>query len=128
MNLQTTNGGSAAPAGNGGMPTFVPPTDIFETKGAVVMFLEMPGADPSSLDVTLDSRALTVSAKSPSSPPQGYALVDAEYRDGGYERSFSLSDQIDGDHVDAVFKDGVLRLTLPKASPSPTRKIAVKSA
>jgi HSP20 family protein len=127
MNVQTTNGGPAAQATGGGMPTFMPPTDIYETKDAVIMFLEMPGADPGSLDVTLDRRTLKVSATSPSSAPQGYALVNAEYRDGAYERSFALSDQVEGDHVDAVFKDGVLRLTLPKASPTPAKKITVKS-
>ena len=54
--------------------------------------------------------------------------MHAEYRDGSYERVFTLSDQVDGDRIDAVFKDGVLRLTLPKATPSPAKKIAVKAA
>ena len=50
--------------------------------------------------------------------------MHAEYREGNYERVFTLSDQVDGDRIDAVFKDGVLRLTLPKATPSPAKKIA----
>jgi HSP20 family protein len=54
--------------------------------------------------------------------------VHAEYRDGNYERVFTLSDQIDGDRIDALFKDGVLRLTLPKAASSPAKKITVKAA
>ena len=109
-------------------PTFVPPTDIVETKDALIMMLDMPGADPDSLNVTLDKRMLTVSARSTPSARQGYALVHAYYRDGSYERMFTLSDQVDGDRIDAVFKDGVLRLTLPKATPSPAKKIAVKAA
>jgi HSP20 family molecular chaperone IbpA len=92
------------------------------------MLLDVPGADPASLDVTLDKRMLRVWARSTSTPPQGYALVHAEYRDGNYERTFTLSDQVDGERIDAVFKDGVLRLTLPKATPSPAKKIEVKAA
>lgn len=108
-------------------PDFMPPADVFETKDALIMLIDMPGADPSSLDVTLDRRMLTVSARFTPSAPQGYTLVHGEYRDGNYERGFTLSDQVDGERIDAVFKDGVLRLTLPKAQ-SPTKKIAVKAA
>ena len=59
--------------------------------------------------------------------PEGYALIHAEYRDGNYERVFSISERIDEERIDAVFRDGVLRLTLPKASP-PAKRIEVKAA
>lgn len=109
-------------------PIFAPPTDIFETKDAVVILLDMPGADPESLNVTLEKRALTVSARSTPETPQGYTRVVAEYEDGNYERSFTLSERVDEERVEAAFKDGVLRLTLPKSNPAPAKKIAVKSA
>jgi HSP20 family molecular chaperone IbpA len=122
---------AAAPAraerAGGELPTFVPPTDIYEAKDSVTMLLDMPGADPNSLDVTLDKRVLTVSARSTPTIPQGYALVHAEYRDGNYERAFTLSDQIDADQAQAAFRDGVLRLTLPKTSPAPAKKIPVRA-
>ena len=108
-------------------PTFIPPTDIFETKDNIVMLLDMPGADPESLNVTLERRELGVAARSTISPPQGYTAVHAEYRPGGYERSFNLPDEVDNERIDAVFKDGVLRLTLPKAQ-MPAKKITVKAA
>jgi HSP20 family molecular chaperone IbpA len=112
----------------GDTPTFMPPADIFETKDAIIMFLDVPGADPDSLDVTLEQRELSISAHSTPLTPQGYAPVYAEYREGSYERAFTLSDEVDRDRVDAVFKDGVLRLTLPKTKSSPAKKIMVKSA
>ena len=99
-----------------------------ETTSGVKMVLDMPGADPDSLDVTLDNRVLRISARSSSSAPDGYALLHAEYRDGSYERSFMVSEPVDTASIEAVFKDGVLRLTLPKAAPSPTAKISVKAA
>jgi HSP20 family molecular chaperone IbpA len=110
------------------MPTYTPPADIVETKDAVIMVLDMPGADPDSLNVALEKQELRISARSTSSTPAGYTLMHAEYRDGNYERAFTLSDQVDSERVEAVFKDGVLRLTLPKAGPSPAKKIEVKAA
>lgn len=109
-------------------PVYTPPTDIIETASGVQMVLDMPGADPDSLDVTLDNRVLRISARSASSAPEGYALLHAEYRDGNYERSFMVSEPIETAKIEAVFKDGVLRLTLPKAAPSPAAKISVKAA
>jgi HSP20 family molecular chaperone IbpA len=109
------------------MPTFAPATDIFETEEAVIMLLEMPGADPATLNVTLDNRILEISARSIAFKPEGYTLRYSEYQEGNYERGFTLSELIDVDRIEAVFKDGVLRLTLPKASPSSARKIAVKA-
>lgn len=108
-------------------PAFTPPTDIVETTAGVQMVLDMPGADPDTLDVTLDNRVLRISARSQSSAPDGYALVHAEYRDGSYERSFTVSEPIDVGRIEAALKDGVLRLTLPKAAPSPAAKINVKA-
>jgi HSP20 family molecular chaperone IbpA len=58
--------------------------------------------------------------------PEGYDLAYAEYRVGDYQRSFSLSSQVDQEHIEATLKDGVLRLCLPKAGPT-TKKIAVKT-
>jgi HSP20 family molecular chaperone IbpA len=121
---------SAAPANAESVsqaPTLVPATDIIETKDALVMMLDMPGAEPESLDVALDRQELRVSARCTPSAPEGYTLIHAEYRDGNYERVFSVSERIDEERIDAVFKDGVLRLTLPKASP-PAKKIEVKAA
>lgn len=124
---QETNGTASAEATRTD-PVFTPPTDIFETTAGVQMVIDMPGADPDSLDVTLDNRVLRISARSASSAPDGFALVHAEYRDGNYERSFTVSEPIDAARIEAVLKDGVLRLTLPKAAPSPAARISVKAA
>ena len=108
-------------------PVFTPPTDILEDPKGVRLLLDMPGADPDSLDVTLDQRVLRISARSVSSAPEGFALVHAEYRDGNYERSFTVSEPIETAKIEAVFRDGVLELTLPKTTPSPAAKISVKA-
>jgi HSP20 family molecular chaperone IbpA len=93
----------------------------------LIVTLEMPGADPETVNITLEKRVLTVSGRSKPSVPEGYALVHGEFRDGDYERSFTLSEAIDGEHIEAAMRDGVLRLTLPKAKPAQAKTIEVKT-
>jgi HSP20 family protein len=128
MDQSSTNGspGQNEPMATG--PIFTPPTDILEKKDSVVMLLDIPGADPESLDVTLDKRILTIRAQLHGSAPQGYAPAYIEFRDGTYERQFVFSEQMDGDGIDATLKDGVLQLTIPKAADTGARKISVKAA
>ena len=91
------------------------------------MVMDLPGADPGSLDVALDKRVLTVSARVTSSAPEGYAPAYIEFRDGTYERRLAFSEQPDGDGIDATLKDGVLRVTIPKAADAAAKKITVKA-
>ncbi len=110
------------------LPAFIPPADVFESKERFTVLLDMPGADPGSLDVTLDKHVLMVAAKSTPWRPEGYTLLAAEYQDGNYARSFTLSDRVDENRIEAEFRNGVLRLNLPKAAPAPAKKIQVSAA
>jgi HSP20 family protein len=111
------------------LPTLVPPTDIYETKDEIILLMDVPGADPAGVEVTLDKRRLTVTAHMMESPPpEGYTPIYAEYQQGNYERGFTLAGEIDSDRIDAMLKDGVLRLKLPKVRPSPAKKIQVKAS
>jgi HSP20 family molecular chaperone IbpA len=107
--------------------TFIPRSDIFETEDHVVVTLDMPGADESSIDITLEKNVLTINGNSIHGAPDGYALAFAEFQPGDYERSFRLTDEIDRDGIEALYRDGVLKLTLPKAEVAKTRKISVKT-
>jgi HSP20 family protein len=127
MNQIASDGSSGSTEQASAGPIFTPPADIFEKEDMAVMFLDVPGADPSSLDITLDKRILTISARVTSSVPEGYAPSYTEFRDGTYERQFVFSDQMDGEHIDATLKDGVLRLTIPKAADTTAKKISVKA-
>lgn len=107
--------------------TFIPRADIYETEDDVVVTLDMPGVGEDTIDVTLEKNILTINANSTHGAPDGYALAFAEFQSGDYERSFQLTDQIDRDGIAAVYKHGVLKLTLPKAEVAKTRKISVKT-
>lgn len=107
-------------------PVYTPPADIFETEDALVLVVDMPGVRPDKLDVILDKRVLTITGHGGPDPHEHASAVVREYRPGDFERSFTLSDTIDESGVDAVMKDGVLRLTLPKAKSTPAKTINVK--
>ena len=127
MNQIVSNESSASTQPMSAGPIFTPPADILEKGDTIVMLMDVPGADPASLDVTLDKRILTITARVTSEAPQGYAAAHIEFRDGTYERRFVFSEQMDGEHIDATLKDGVLRLTVPKAADTAAKKISVKA-
>ena len=109
-------------------PIFVPAADIYETNDTLFLSLEMPGVNPGAVNIMLDQRVLTISGRSRWSAPEGYSLTHHEYRDGDYERAFTLSEAIDSDNIEAELKEGVLRLKLPKSQPAPAKTINVNAA
>jgi HSP20 family protein len=106
-------------------PTFMPSTDIYETEDGLVLLLDMPGVSKDGVNITLDKRVLRITGKSAHHAPGDFSLAHAEYQDGMFERSFTISEAVDGDRISASMTHGVLRLALPKAKPAIVRKIAV---
>ena len=106
---------------------FLPRADIYETREAIVVVADMPGVDANSVDIMLEDNVLTINGYVEPEQPAGYSLAYAEYQVGDYERAFTVSDQIDRDGIEAVVKDGVLRLHLPKVTEARRRKIAIKA-
>jgi HSP20 family protein len=106
---------------------YAPRADIFETEKEIVLVADMPGVSPDGLDVTLERRELTIRGRAGEYTPDGYSPVYFEYEPGDYERTFMLSDEIDAENIDARLKDGVVRLTLPKAGPAQAKRIQVRA-
>jgi len=107
--------------------TFAPSVDILEDDKAIVVIADMPGTDQGSIDVILEENVLDIYGKVERERPEGYNLVSVEYEEGDYHRAFSLTEEVEKDGIDAVVKNGVLCLTLPKVKPV-TKKIAVHAA
>jgi HSP20 family protein len=107
---------------------YVPNVDIIEKKDAIVLLADMPGTDEKTVHITLDNNVLTVKGAVAVDPCKGYTLAHAEYGVGDYERSFTLTEGIDQDQIDATVTNGVLRLVLPKAQPPKPKKIEVRAS
>ncbi|MDX1614930.1 MAG: Hsp20/alpha crystallin family protein [Candidatus Promineifilaceae bacterium] len=107
--------------------TFIPSVDIYETEDTVFLLADMPGVDDESIDITLEKNVLTIRGEVEAQSPDEHEPAYSEYRVGDYERTFTLSDEVDRDRIEATMKNGVLRLRLPKAEEAKTRKILVKA-
>lgn len=107
---------------------FTPPVDIYETSDDIVVLADMPGVDEKSIDITLEQNVLTIEGRLDEVSPQGFNLGYWEYEIGDYQRSFTLNDTIDRDKIEANYKNGVLKLRLPKVEPAKPRKINVKTS
>jgi HSP20 family protein len=106
---------------------YVPKVDIIETKDAMVMYADIPGADEKSVEVTVEKNILTITGTVSPQKFEGRSPVYAEYDTGDYERAFTISDEVDRDRIEAAVKNGVLKLTLHKAPYAEAKKIAVRT-
>jgi len=106
---------------------FVPKVDIIETGDAMVMYADMPGIDEKSVEVTLEKNVLTVTGTVTPQEFSGRSIAYAEYDVGDYERTFTISDEVDRERIEAIVKDGVLKLTLHKAPQAEMKKITVRT-
>jgi HSP20 family protein len=110
-------------------PAFAPRFDVKEEKGAYVLSADLPGVKPEAIEIALESDRLKVSGRRESSlTPEGEHAYLSEIRYGAFTREFTLPESVDGEHVQASLKDGVLTLHLPKKPEAQPRKIAVSAS
>jgi len=107
---------------------FTPAVDIFETEKELTLLADMPGVKSDNLSIGLNKNVLTMSGEVEAPEGENETEVLREYETGKYFREFTLSNEIDQTKIDAILKDGVLRLTLPKVEAVRPRKIEVKTA
>ena len=105
--------------------SYVPYTDIYETATALVVVMEVPGVDKENIDIRLEKNELTVEGLIDFDAYRNYTPVYTEYNIGHFSRSFTLSNVIDKNRIEAKVDNGVLTLTLPKIEEATPRKINV---
>ena len=102
-----------------------PEVDIFETPEGYVLHAEMPGVPKEGLEVTLENNTLTFTGHRRNEAVKGTVLY-RESRPADYRRVFELDPAVDVDKIGAEMRQGVLRLTLPKAERVKPRRIEIK--
>lgn len=104
------------------------PMDAVRRDGQVEVTFDLPGIDPSTVEVTVDRNVLTVKAERHARHGEGAEVIVRERPEGTFTRRLLLSDVIDRDKVSATYSDGVLTLTLPLAEAAKPRRIEVTSS
>jgi HSP20 family protein len=105
--------------------TFTPATDIFESKAALTLVMDMPGVRKDSVHVRLENDILEVEGQIEPTSYQGRQAIYSEYNVGNFYRRFTVSNRIARDHIEAKMADGVLTLSLPKVPEATPRRITV---
>jgi HSP20 family protein len=103
--------------------------DVYQTPDDVVILSTIAGVKPADLEVTLNNDLLTIrgSRSNPSeAKPEDYFYTENYW--GKFSRSVILPVDVDGDKVRAELKDGVLRVTAPKATKAKTKRIRVATS
>ena len=114
-----------------GQGALSPSIDVRETDEALVIEAEMPGVAPDDIDVTLDGRTLSISARQTEErqrEAEGGRYLVRERHAASYARVITLPVDVDADQVESTFEHGELRLSIPKAAQSRSRRIPVQTA
>lgn len=104
-----------------------PRVDIEETDDAYIIKAEMPGLKKEDVSIEIRNNVLSISGEKKEVREEKSKNVHRrESFTGSFCRNFSLPDQVSVEKVDAEFKDGVLRLTIPKSEEKKPRKITIR--
>jgi HSP20 family molecular chaperone IbpA len=123
--VQTTTGGPAA-AKAAPAPHVVPPVDVFEDEAGITLLADLPGVNRERLGVRVDGDSLLIEGTAEAVGPRDMDIVYGEAQVAAYRREFTLSRELDASRIEAQLKDGVLRLTIPKAEEAKPRRIEVR--
>ena len=96
---------------------FVPPLDIYEKKGKVVVETSVPGVDPEKIDISIENNILTIKGKSQKkSEVQEKDYYRKEVKYGSFYRQAALPTKVVKEKAQADYKDGMLIIEIPKAT------------
>jgi len=102
--------------------------DVSQTEKELIVKAEVPGMDKKDININLSDGLLTISGEKKQEKEEEnekYHFVERSY--GKFSRTMRLPAEVETDKADATYKDGVLKVTLPKSEATKPKKIEVKS-
>jgi HSP20 family protein len=116
------------PSGSFGFGSGVfPALNLSESGDTLFVEAEVPGVRPEDLSISVEGTTLVLRGERKADSPEGVSYHRRERVNGRFSKSISLPYEVQADGVLAEYKNGVLRLTLPKAEHAKPRSIAVKT-
>jgi len=101
--------------------------DIVRHEDRFELFIDLPGVDPATIDLTVDGRDLTLTAQREFVIADSATVVRSGRTHGTYNRTFHLGDRLDTEGLTADYASGVLSIVLPIAASAKPRKVSVNS-
>lgn len=108
------------------LSTWTPAVDIYEDEAAFIIKLELPEVNREDVKVNLHENTLSISGErrlENEEKREGYHRVERSY--GQFYRSFTLPPNVNVEGINAQFKDGMLRLSIPKKEEAKPKQIEV---
>ncbi len=103
------------------------PMDAYRSGDEFVVHVDLPGVDPDSIDLTVERNVLTLKAERSWQPSEGAEIVTAERPQGSFTRQLFLGENLDVDHIEAGYENGVLTLRIPVAQAAKPRRVEIQS-
>jgi HSP20 family protein len=106
--------------------TWSPAVDIFETEGEIVVKAELPGMDRKDIGLNLEKNVLTLKGErgfEKETKDENYHRIERSY--GAFSRSFAIPATVDEEKIRADYKDGVLKIVLPKKEQAKPKQIRI---
>ena len=101
------------------------PMDAYRRGDQFVVHFDLPGVDPSSIDLTVEKNVLTVRAQRNWSYDDVDKIAINERPQGAFTRQLFLAEQLDTERIAASYENGVLTLTIPMAEQAKPRKVEI---
>lgn len=106
---------------------WLPSLDVAETKNDIVVKAEVPGMDPKDIDISLSDGLLTIKGEKKQEKEEkeeNYHFIERSY--GAFSRSVRLPKDVQSDKISASYKNGVLKVTLPKSEEAKKKEVKIK--
>ena len=105
-----------------------PKVNIYEYDDTIGIIAEIPGLDKKNVSVEVEEQILTISGDKHGFDTDGGKCITRELKQSAFKRSFNLGEYLDGTKVSAIFKDGMLSISIPKIEPTQPKKHSIKIA
>lgn len=105
-----------------------PAVNLYESEQVVEIEMSVPGYEKDQLKVTVDKDLLIVKGEAERKEEDEPAHVYVEFKKGNFEKKFRLSDKLDAETVNAIFKNGILKISVSKKEESMPQRREVEIA
>jgi len=107
---------------------FTPAIDMYEDKDNIIVETQLAGLDPEKVDISIENNVLCLKGESEKkSEVEDKNYYRKEIRRGSFYRSIPLPTKVDGDKAQAVNEEGVLKISIPKATEVKPKTIKIQT-
>ena len=107
---------------------FVPALDVYQTDDSVIVETALPGIDPDKVNISVENDVLTIEGKTEKrSEVDEKNYYRKEVRVGGFHRAVALPLSVNGENASAEYKDGILKITIPKEERAKPKQIKISA-